>query len=132
MKVIHKHAGFGIDAFGRQFELSPDLTRKIAQEIDGQINEIIAEMFSDEATHFHLPFIWEDSDGSGGPPVSDPLTIYLTIDGDCQNGIVIDLNFRETMIEQYSSGGIHDDKVLELSKALRELADMLEATTKEK
>ena len=100
--------------------------REMLQDGIEQTLECIFED-EDEKAYIFFPIEWEDSDGLGGPAVSDPLTIYLVLDSINTHYA---FNLREALagsLEFCAQDGSFSDQLPKLSHALRELANDIDA-----
>ena len=81
----------------------------------------------DDKAYIFFPIEWGETDGCGGPGVSDPLTIYLRLDSINTHYA---FNLREALagsLEFCAEDGSFSDQLPKLSHALRELANDIDA-----
>lgn len=101
-----------------------------------EVAKAIEEQLVDDPPWISLPTIWTDDDGNGGPPVTDPLTIYITLPlGKMSNhgdagGPMFSFTLREFLeqsLEEVDGNWSNDDAalLLRVENDLRSLADWL-------
>lgn len=93
------------------------------------IEEVLEIVFDDEddKPYIYFPVEWNETDGYGGPKVSDPLTIYMVIES---IKTVCSFNLRESLagtLESCAEDGSHSEGLSKLSHALRDLANEIDA-----
>lgn len=109
-------------------------SEKLSIFVDDEINETLDEFLSKNEPDVTLPFEWSpwDTDGFGGPPVSDPLTIHFSIDDNALWSTTL-----EDILIEVVDGHVNPQKLLveadegktvlrSMSARLRELADFLD------
>ena len=100
--------------------------REMLQDALEQVLEVVFEE-EDEQAYIYYPVIWGDTDGAGGPAISDPLTVYLLLDS-VHSGY--SFNLREALagvFEICAEDGSYSDGLPKLSSAFRELANEIDA-----
>jgi hypothetical protein len=98
--------------------------------IDTGVRDVVKEVFScvidDDLTYVSFPIIWSDSDGHLGPPVTDPLTMYIHL---YEDGPVFETSLYECLegdIESCIEDGSFSDGLKLISIELRKLADKID------
>lgn len=126
-----KSKGGSVDLSGWILESADDVARKIADEISGitlkAAGEAVQYALEDPETRAYFPAEWGDTDGIDGPPVEDPLTVYVRIalhtEGEPPTW---EFNIREILqdtIDDCASDGFFSEGLGRISSALRDLAD---------
>ncbi len=117
--------------------LGDDFAEKIGKGIAKQIGDILTEQFKETPPNLYFPFEWEDSDGHGGPPPSDPAMLYVELplsgnDDSCCFACSLEAAV-DNVIDLYRAGGdgqVEDEKgravCTQIATRLRELAQKLE------
>ena len=85
----------------------------LGQAVGGKVTETIIEEFTEYPPDLFLPIEWSGSDGRdgiGGPPVDDPLLIYvdLSLGASSDDNVVWSASFRE-MVEDMIDMNAHRD-----------------------
>ena len=106
-----------------------DEEKTFKEMLQTAIEEVLEIIFEDEdeKPYIYFPITWGESDGNGGSKVSDPLTIYLTLDS---INTVYSFNLMESLassLEHCAEDGSFSDQLPKLSRAFRELADEIDA-----
>jgi hypothetical protein len=109
-----------------------DLTEVLSPAIFKVIDEILDVVL--EETSIDFPAIWGDSDGAGGPPVDDPLTVYLSLNFDGEDYCFYEVSLREPLVidmEDCRSDGSYADGLERVARGLRDLAAEIDAAVAE-
>lgn len=106
-----------------------DPEKTFTEMLQDALEQTLEVIFEDEdqQAYIYFPVKWGDTDGRGGPAVSDPLTIHLALDS---IGSAYSFNLREALaasLEWCAEDGSFSDQLPKLSHALRELANEIDA-----
>lgn len=93
------------------------------------IEEVLEIVFDDEddKPYIYFPVKWGETDGYGGPKVSDPLTIYMVFES---IKTTCAFNLRGALadtLESCAEDGSFSEGLPKLSHALRDLANEIDA-----
>lgn len=125
--------GWGLQEIDRFGEMAADALRKL-------VAEVLHMAFEDDETYIYFPVDWSKdpeetcpgSDGIGGPEVKDPLTVYLCVGLEGENGEkpTYEFNLRDVIFETINvcaEDGSFAPGLRRLSASLRALADNIDA-----
>jgi|TARA_R110002126_G_scaffold269381_1_gene413082 hypothetical protein len=103
-----------------------NLTRVLDIGLRNAVEEVFQSAIDEDLTYVSFPIIWSDSDGHFGPPVTDPLTMYITF---YEDGPVFETTLYECLegdIDSCIEDGSFSDGLKLLSMELRKLADKID------
>jgi hypothetical protein len=106
-----------------------DEEKTFREMLQDALEQVLTAIFEEkpEEAYIYFPVEWGDTDGRGGPAISDPLTIYLALNS---IDLAYSFNLREalaTSLEWCAEDGSFSDQLPKLSHALRELANEIDA-----
>lgn len=125
MKLLRKKPDLSEWVLPDVFDPEKTFTEMLQDALE-QTLEVIFED-EDQQAYIHFPSLWGETDGGGGPAVSDPLTIHLALDS---IGSTVVFNLREALegtVQMCAEDGSFSDQLPKLSHALRELANEIDA-----
>jgi hypothetical protein len=103
-----------------------NLTHVLDTGLRNAVKEVFESAIQEDLTYVSFPIIWSDSDGHLGPPVTDPLTMYIHL---YEDGPVFETSLYECLegdIESCIEDGSFSDGLKLISIELRKLADKID------
>lgn len=136
-----KHIKFKPDISEWEIDAITEVTEIIQDGLLKAVSEALQSAFEDDETYIYFPIEWINepgaertgTDGIGGKPVTDPLTVYLRVG--IEGGVdrekpTFEFNLRESLadsIDNCAEDGSFSAGLGRLSESLRALADEIDA-----
>ena len=116
--------------------LSDEITSTLEKAISNTVESVLELAFDEGDTYITFPIEWvsdsRNSDGHGGPAVTDPLTVYLVVDigSDDNEKPIYEFNLRDVLagsISDCASDGSFSNGLSKLSASFKALAEEIDA-----
>lgn len=127
---LHKFVDQQLDRLKREYdEVAESIADMAAKTVISAASEALKYAMEDDDTYFYFPIQWAETgeDGIGGPPITDPLTMYLTVALSSEDLVrypTYEFNLRSCVEAMCGCG--KGGRLL-ISAALRQLADEIDS-----